>query len=360
MGATLEPLNPVLYSALRQNFGHVKVDKAGRPMVRRISGITGEPEILEKGETYRVCCPYCGDIKFKLYVNYTFGLEDPHTGYPYYINTCYRCGPKTDQLKQLITWLSMRHGTAFICDADEDDFVIELKEPGECVRLDHPRGKPGWDYLAGRGINPQEATDLYGVTLCVDGNPDLVGGGMEGRLIFPVTFNGELVGWQARLARDPGFFDRDKGFKNLRWYTMPGSWKSKYLFGYDQAKSSPVAVLVEGPTDLVRQGPPCVASLGQSMSYDQARLLRSTWDHVVIVGDHRGEHGQEDEVQKTTSKVLYGEGFKSVHLVKLPDGDPGSWSRSRFGDFVRTQVLANPRGITGVIDSGTGVFSFGK
>ena len=341
------PLNPHLYGLLQKQFGKVKVDRAGQKMIRLLTpGQFDEVEILNKGETYRVCCLWCGDAKFKLYINYTFGMTDQDTGQVYYINNCYRCGPKTTQLRELIEWVSIPQCTAPIGEVGEEAFdAPEYAPPGLCVRLDDPRAKRGWDYLANRGIDPLEATNRYAVCFCIKGNPDVYFGGMEGRLIFPVTKDGEHVGWQARLAFEPNVFDKDRNFKNLRWITMPGVWRSKYLMGYDQAKNSKAAILVEGPSDLVAQGPPCIASLGQTLSFGQARLIRDTWSRIIVVGDHQDkEDGTENRVQAATVKILMRENFDAVHLIKLPHDDPGKWEREAFNKFVIDQIKANPKG----------------
>ena len=344
-----EPLNRPLYDALRQTFGKVKVDKAGHKMARRVNATTGDVEILSKGETYRVCCDECGDSKHKLYVNYAFGTTDPQTGQTYLFNNCYRCGPKTGRLMSLITWNSMRKVTATpLADEDEIEDIPLYLSPGECLRLDDPRTEIGRKYLAHRGIDPDLAARTYGVSLCVRGNPEVCNGGIEGRLVFPVTKDGVHLGWQARLAHEPNEFERDRTFKGLRWFTMPGEWRSKHLFGYDQARSYPFCVLVEGPTDLVKQGPPCIASLGQTVSYDQVRLIKATWKTVILVGDsQKNESGTENEAQRRTAKMLLSEGVERVHLVRLPHGDPGDWGRLEFWQFLRQSIAANPKGLGG-------------
>ena len=338
------PLNPELYNALRRNFGQVKIDNPGQKMVRQITPGMPQPEIKVRGETYRVCCPWCGDGKFKLYVNYTFGTDDPETGQTFCLNKCFRCGPKTDQLKEMTTWTSIRRTTAILGDPDEVAEIPTYISPGLCVGLDDPRAEDGRNYLAGRGIDPLEATRVYGVSMCIEGNPLVCKGGMLGRLIFPVTKDGLHVGWQARLAFEPQSLDKDRSFKFLRWYTMPGVWRQDYLLGHDQANTSEHAILVEGPTDLVKQGAPCIASLGQTLSFGQARMIREHWDRVVIVGDHQKKaDGTENEVQAATTKLLMAQDFKSIHLIKLPHGDPGDWDRGEFGKYV-AEHIRQPRG----------------
>ena len=93
------------------------------------------------------------------------------------------------------------------------------------------------------------------------------------------------------------------------------------------------------------QGSPCVASLGQSLSYGQVRLMRETWSRVIVVGDHQDKQdGTENRVQDTNVRMLSREDFDAVHLVKLPHGDPGSMSRAEFIRVMTDQVMASPKG----------------
>ena len=350
-------LNPGLYQALTRHFGQVKIDNPGQRMILRRTG-NGVPttEIVQAGETYRVCCPKCGDSKFKLSVNHAFNTVDPHTGRVIYLNNCHRaCGSLKDELLELIEWRSMSR-TAIDAEIVGADYMPQhpFISPGTCVALSDPQAKPARDYLVGRGIDPNEADTVYGVQFCIEDSPGPACGGMKNRLICPVWQEGTCVGWQGRLIYEPKEyppFGRPAftySLDHVRWYSMPGpGWRSSSLFGYDQAKSESYCIVVEGPGDVLRQGVPCVASMGQTMSYAQVNLIAQTWgdkDAVILVGDHRKEGGSETEAQLRSAKMLENACQCPVYLPVLPQGDPGSWEREAFQAFIRSHIKRNPGG----------------
>src|SRR4051812_35871748 len=75
---TMSPMNPDLYEALRQVFGHVVVVKHGeafglapRPMpVYRNGKLAFKQDVREYGESYRIDCPYCNDTRQRLWIPY--------------------------------------------------------------------------------------------------------------------------------------------------------------------------------------------------------------------------------------------------------------------------------------------------
>jgi len=215
-----------------------------------------------------------------------------------------------------------------------DDSVVS---PGLCVRLDErcPEVAPAGKYLEDRGMDPEWAAHMYGLSYCVQGNPDVYGGLMEGRLIIPAFKNGGLVGWQGRLLHNP---PKLRGLKYLRYLSMPGqTWRSHTLLGADQAvaASTNFVVVVEGPLDMVRQGPPCVATMGLSVSYPQMELMAELWggqDKTVFVAGDSGEQAvtKTREVAGVIRSMVKGR----VISAPLPHGDPGDWRREDFFKFL--------------------------
>ena len=324
-------------------FGDVKVDKPEQKMVLSVIRGNDRPwtDILEPGETYRVCCPWCDDGKFHLNINHAFGTRDPRTGHLIRLNNCFRCGPHTGELLDLLQWQTVPPPQVTLQQVRPAEGPAAVyTSPGTCVPLSDPRAKVGRDYLAGRGIDPDRAGSVYGVTFCVQGNPEICATATTNRIIVPVTLDGVHVGWQARLTFEPNVFDRDRGLANLRWFGMPGAgWRSQSLVGYDQARGRDFCILVEGPSDVLRQGPPCVGSLGQTVSYGQARLIGKTWGAVIIVGDaQENPKGAERCAQARSVKLLAESGPPIVRACRLPQGDPGSWDRAEFFGFIRDEL----------------------
>ena len=351
------PLNPVLYQALLAAFGDVKVEKKGQRLFRRVEEQFGriKTRVLSSGETYRVNCPVCGDKKKHLYINYTFGQLDPATGRRFYLNQCYRCGPRTDYLRQFTEWSGFRRQDtqAVIANPEEVPEKDPYIPPGECLPLtdtSHELVVTARQYLLSRNMDPDRIAHLYGVRVCIEGNPEVANGAMTGRIIFPMVHEGEEVGWQGRLAHEP--HPLAQYMKGLRWYSMPGNgWRSRHLFGYDAARCSPAVILLEGPTDTVKQGPPCVGSLGQTFTYEQAELVGKTWGRnpngkVILAGDPKKEaKGTEDQVQSNTVELLLETCVCPIHHVILPPtpGDPGMWDPAAFRRYILEWINRYPR-----------------
>lgn len=149
----------------------------------------------------------------------------------------------------------------------------------------------------------------------------------QGRIILPIYDDtGVRRGWQARIidfenahgdkfvwtdkqewlqvkhsGNDPAISDEfPKGFAPHKYLNAKGSQRNALLFGVKQAvqfnKDRPFhrryCVLMEGPLDAVRGGPPCIALLGKSLSYEQAAMIRKNFAAVYTVMDN-DKAGQE-------------------------------------------------------------------
>ena len=82
MSSGVQPLNPELYRRLQKNFGNVLIANPGEGFVATVRrGLDGRPkqQIAHSGEYYRVCCPYCKDMRSRLWVNHKFGVFDENT-----------------------------------------------------------------------------------------------------------------------------------------------------------------------------------------------------------------------------------------------------------------------------------------
>lgn len=346
-------LNPQLYSVLVQQFGRVCVTNKGHAMGVRTEIFDGRlsPKIISPGEIYRVCCPSCGDGKYHLGIAHAFGTVHEETDCRIYYAKCQRCGLAGKELFDLLGQARLGRvalpavSSSPLIQPQPDD---AYRNPGECVSLldpAYPGAAKACTYLTGRGLDPKFVSEVYGWRFCWRGNMQTMNGGCGGRIIMPVTRDGLEVGWQARLAFDPPPELKDKNWANLRWLTMPGAgWRSKNLIGYDQAKALDFCILVEGPTDMARQGPPCIGSLGQTMSHAQYELIASTWGTgkgIVVMGD---AGVLEDHVVAKTVHELRQRCTCPVWAPRLPHGDPGSWDRRDFMQFIKDYVNANPRG----------------
>lgn len=104
------------------------------------------------------------------------------------------------------------------------------------------------------------------------------------RLIFPVKFKNELVGWQMRSVPGTFYGDREKDIRYIHLFD-----KGSYLFGYDQAKEYSMVVVFEGVKKALKV-PNGVATLGKGISAQQMQLIRQ-WKNVTMFLDS-GEDAQ--------------------------------------------------------------------
>ena len=79
--STSKLLNPELYNSLSRTFGQVRVMNLGVAMRYAVAhnSVSGDKEIniREWGETYKVCCPKCGDRRFRLLINHRHDTTEP-------------------------------------------------------------------------------------------------------------------------------------------------------------------------------------------------------------------------------------------------------------------------------------------
>lgn len=230
----------------------------------------------------------------------------------------------------------VKHRTAAAADGSLNlvDDGTGTKVPAWCgttVKLSSlPITHPAVVYLADRGFNPFLESSRYGLEYCISAAPQSREKGVfysragnllntpEGRIIIPIFVDGHRVGYQCRLidtVSDGKRFiwqnnkwnevDEDTGKRLHKYLNAQGSNRNSILFGYDQAvnwsagKPDKVCVLVEGPLDAIRVGPPAIAVLGSSLSPVQAKLIASKFNRVVIAGDN------DEPGRRAVRKMLY-------------------------------------------------------
>ncbi len=242
-------------------------------------------------QSFRVVCPKC--TKEKLYVYRATGMFRCFSG---------DCGGEfTGQLP----WLLKEYGLDYrktktrlyggVVKVDEkgtleldirfpwgsinEDYDDDMIKGPENVRIPvaWPLGflclmedgaKPGVDYLAGRGIDVEVAMQYY-----IRYDPD------KKAIIFPLSENGQLYGWQARKTGKTEFIDPDTGKKiklpKAITTAAPGVIGQTLMF-HDRLIGSPHAVLCEGPVDALHAHL-CggnVATLGKTVKDGQLEVIR--------------------------------------------------------------------------------------
>ena len=221
-----------------------------------------------------------------------------------------------------------------------------------------PGGKPAQDYVRRRGIYPAMATsfglgyapdawDALSRAMLAKGHSyqdmfeaGLVKRGRNGgwydtfrnRLMFPVIdVRGSVIGFSGRILGDgePKYLNSPE---------TPVFSKSRNLFALNLAKKNKNGpmILVEGNVDVVSLHQAgfsgAVASLGTSLTPEQARLLSNYTDEVVICYD-------SDEAGKKAAQRAIGILEKldlKVRVLQLPDAkDPDEYVKKFGADAFR-------------------------
>jgi len=132
------------------------------------------------------------------------------------------------------------------------------------------------------------------------------------RLIFPVKFRGEMVGWQMRSVPGTTYGDREDVVKYYHLFN-----KGSYLFNYDLAKNYQTVVVMEGVKKALKL-PNAVACFGKDLTTAQVQLL-SEWKNIVICLD------AQDVAQAIGRRVegsLRAYGLRALNVDLGPYGFP--------------------------------------
>lgn len=201
-----------------------------------------------------------------------------------------------------------------------------------------PDNHPAITYLTQRGFDPAKLEKQFEACYCTKEKPESRGegryysrlpGGMkntpQGRIIFSVRMNGVRWGYQSRYIDtwagdnhlfwshnqqwelierrlpDGTLYEKypadtrfPKGFAPHKYMNATGCERNKLLMGFDAAVASQkdkpfnmrYCVLVEGPLDAGKIGPPGIALLGKSMSDFQAEAIRKNFSKVFTMMDN--------------------------------------------------------------------------
>jgi len=333
------PLRPELHRRLilrsyDHHFGDVKVvheneemgysyrdDDDGRPGRKVL-------DVHTPGEYYRINCPFCGDTRGRLWINYRWGLFDEQTRTRnLWLCCCYNENCLEDYPHQRRLFEMVFEDLAHRQYRDTYDPVVhgerpapphEVRPPGPFVyglQTLEPTHVAVM-YLRDRGYDVEWLSRILHVGFCPISYPEFRTA--QGRIIIPVYHGGLYVGWQARYP-----YEGEPPGGSPKYYTMPGMKKTSVLYNYDVASQRPFVVLTEGVTKVWSVGPEAVAQLGDKLSSYQAQLITQRWQTAVIYldGDASGEDGRADEAWYALKAV------PQRVLIRLPDGqEPGDFT----------------------------------
>lgn len=327
---SVNPLNPTLYALLEHKFGEVRVANAGAAArVQRFQDPRTNKIVTRSsgwGEYYCVCCPFCREPNFKLWINHLYGATcNAKTGRrnDTYLATCYRngCTEKEGRLAQLEDLIfgpgtTMRRNMV-IRPGVVTDANTELDLPGDILALESlPPYHPAIEYLTSRQFDIGELSSIFNVGVCTEASQRYRM--MNGRIFIPAYFNGKLVTWQGRLSREARSGE-------IKYYTQ--GRKSQALYNYDVAAKEESVVLVEGAPSVWRLGRGAVCLFGKTLSQWQENTIATTWagKPVFVMLDCDAQKELEQAVMQLCQHNL------QVVPVVLPDSrDPADYSRAEL------------------------------
>lgn len=275
--------------------------------------------VKEAGKEMLVKCPFCASRHARLSVNL-----DKYNG----VYKCWRCGESGSIQKLLGKKFKLKQEQ--VRQVSQIAETNEVPSPGDLVPITQvDADNNAVTYLTQareRTFDLETLDKVYGVKYCSRGRLFACGKGCKyntaNSLIFPVWMNGEIKGWQSRLVYDPlalpdevglsiGWQKDDEGrvLRPPKYMTNPGLKKSQILYNFDQARNYNYVVVTEGVFDVFAVGPMAVATFGTGITEAQAVLLRTYWDHVIILLDA----GTEEASSKL--KAMIG---NSVRVTNVP------------------------------------------
>ena len=329
--AEFTPLNQQLYSALQRRFGSVRVSNEGQEVLVRLYrnpydlAAPSREEEIESGEYYRVNCPYCGDTRHRLYVNYRWNTVTGDGKRARGLLHCFN--EKCDMVNfhdEIKGYVARSLGRSVNTGYRKPEPFKAVDWPGKCIPLNVlPATHSAVKYVLGRQFDPGYLAKEWDVRYCVESTHDLV----RDRLIIPVYWEGKLVGWQARSI--------NTRYAGLKYYTMPGLKKTQMLFNGDRAKTFKFGVVVESAFGAFRVGTRAVALLGKSMSHFQRELAVGYWGSgaMCVLLDPDAVEDMEN-----ITKMLNPAAFRwGAWSMTLPENkDPDEFSSQELWDMIVT------------------------
>jgi len=333
-------LNKRLYNQLESAFGEVRITNENRPFVGHLYRDALNPKgglrvrVEDKGESYAVCCPFCGDQRFRLYFGHRWGTKLKGTPIRY-AAVCFNeeCHMRPDFYGRVTDMLDgYLKADKPIEDAKQTAAPAALSMPGDCIPVSElPSDHFAVQYLLERDYDITELADVWGISWRLSGSALAD----HYRLIIPIYAgtpeNAYLAGWQARYLTPQGSKPSSKHIP--KYMTSPGLRKSQLLYNGWRMSQSSVAVVTEGPFDAIRCGLGGVAVLGFDASRRQEQLLVQNWadntSPVVVMLDN----DMEDKAQNLVMR-LQSQGCAAVR-ARAPEGkDPGDCTVAQLIEVV--------------------------
>lgn len=320
--------NPGLYKSLKGIFKEVRIANEGEPLViKKRQSITGKPKLWKEagGEEYRVCCPFCNDRRFRLYINHAWGL-DATAKYPSSkLVVCHNehCEQNKDDSENPLKYLQRKLRPYFsdikrgliptIAAPTEEEInaaadPLMFPKPEWCKQFsDLPDNHDAVKYWLQRKFDLGVLEERWKVVWAEQYPVERAGkkyNWLAGRVFIPTPDDG----WQARSLESD-----DK----IKYFSCPGWKKSRCIYNIDEARKHPFAVVVEGVTNVWRIGSPAVAIFGKSLSEAQAKRMSENFNTVALLLDPDAYTGDKLGLKALTALRRR---IPNVFKVTLPEG----------------------------------------
>lgn len=352
-------LNDALYKALHAVFGEApRVVNEGEqaqveypiPVLSFLDeAVTQIPASkVHRGEQYCVCCPFCGDKRYRLYFSYLWDTVINTSGGQYHCSEnlvrcfnedCQRVASnKSMILTQLRSALADKNllSNTQVASADTESrgsLENHVPLPDNLRSINDPL-VPSYvrDYWVGERGFDADTLEHYGVRFTYLNYPIKAGAPICQQMvtIIPVVQEGKYWFYQIRLIPIGGKtsqgYERDQLGMPLPKYIIPhGSRKGWSLYNIDNACNYSTVYIVEGVSDVWRVGDAAVARFGKTLSRAQTILLKERLfgKRLVIVPDMDDDQAFDEALRQSTMLKNTGV-FSDVVLSVLDRGvDPG-------------------------------------
>lgn len=352
-------LNPLLYSRLQRYYGEVEVVSRGRAMSWHLASepvIGGAPgeirqirKVINPGEEYRVRCRLCHDYRPRLHINHRWGVwDEPSRSRNLWLANCFNenCYAEFAAQSQLFERVyAMPRGERKRIEIREGkealpDELGEIAPPGMLIRLDrlakkHPR-HPALEYLNGRGFDAEKLGRLWHLAYCPHSRYSLA----NNRIIIPIVYQQQMVGWQARYIGDDVDGVPFNEAQVPKYWTSPGFRRRLISYNFEQACRHQTTVIVEGPADVWNVGPMATGLIGKTMSQEVRKKFiaarrRISHGIVVIALDPKPDprdvaRGKPHPIERLQAELFQGLQGRVVPLYLPEEYDPGSIDRTWF------------------------------
>ena len=322
------------------------------PAVSFMPTVTKIPaKSIKGGEQYAVCCPYCNDKRYRLYVSHLWNVRIPYGGSEYVCSdSLIRCfnqecvdirhpANRTDVMTKLNNLLgdsvALDMASVVTNDATSDmsEMANQVPLPDQLMDIMDPR-VPDYtrDYwFVERRFSAGTLRD-YGVKFTYLKFPIQAGAPvmLQPVTVIPVFQYGDYWFYQLRLIPINGQVWRgyecnQLGVQYPKYYIPRGARKSWCLYNLDEASKYQQIAIVEGTTDVWRLGGKAVAKFGRSLSAAQRGILQRYFagKDLILVPDADDPQAMPDALKDLT--MLNNMGcFRSVKISSIPAGmDPG-------------------------------------